>query len=74
MNARRLMYKLQNALCAQNHRVRINLRQNWNDDAKRMFTRYIVIDDSEHKTLIETFKPIEVVKVLAELLVGGDSE
>lgn len=74
MNARRLMYKLQNALCAQGHRIRINLRQNWNEDANRMFTRYIVIDDSEHKTIIETFKAIEVVKALAELLVGGDPE
>lgn len=74
MNTRRLMYKLQNALYAKNHPVRINLRQTWNDESKRMFTLYIVIDDSEHKTLIETFKTIEVVKVLAELLVGGDEE
>ena len=76
MNARRLMYKLQNALCARGIRVRINMRQSWieRDGREMAVTRYIVVDDDNHNTVIETYKAIEVVKALAELMVGGDDE
>lgn len=74
MNARRLMYKLQTALCAQGIRVRINLRQHWSEKAQRMITRYVVVNDDSHDTIIETYQAVEVVKALAELLVGGDDE
>ena len=76
MNARRLMYKLQNALCARGIRVRINMRQSWieRDGREMAVTRYIVVDDDNHNTIIETYKAIEVVKALAELMVGGDDE
>lgn len=76
MNARRLMYKLQNALCARGIRVRINMRQSWieRDGREMAVTRYVVVDDDNHNTVIETYKAIEVVKALAELMVGGDDE
>ena len=76
MNARRLMYKLQNALCARGIRVRINMRQNWieRDGREMAVTRYVVVDNDNHNTVIETYKAIEVVKALAELMVGGDDE
>ena len=76
MNARRLMYKLQNALCARGIRVRINMRQSWieRDGREMAVTRYIVVNDDNHDTIIETYKAIEVVKALAELMVGGDDE
>jgi hypothetical protein len=74
MNARRLMYKLQNALCAKGIHVRINIRQSWSDKAERMISRYIIVNDDVHKTIIETYQPVEVVKALAELLVGGDGK
>lgn len=76
MNARRLMYKLQSALCARGIRVRINMRQSWieRDGREMAVTRYIVVDDDNHNTVIETYKAIEVVKALAELMVGGDDE
>lgn len=74
MNARRLMYKLQTALCAQGIRIRINLRQHWSDKANRMVTRYVVVNDDPYETIIETYQAVEVVKALAELLVGGDEE
>lgn len=76
MNARRLMYKLQNALCARGHPVRINLRQSWieREERKVAVSRYTVVDDATNKTICETYKAIEVVKALAELLVGGDEE
>lgn len=76
VNARRLMYKLQTALCARGIRVRINLRQSWmeRDGRSLAVTKYIVVDDDTYHTIIETYKAVEVVKALAELLVGGDDE
>jgi hypothetical protein len=68
------MYKLQTALCAQGIRIRINLRQHWSDKANRMVTRYVVVNDDSYETIIETYQAVEVVKALAELLVGGDEE
>ena len=73
MNARRLMYKLQAALCAKGVCVRINLRQSWieRDGRNVAVSRYTVVGDA-NETIIETYKAVEVVKALAELLVGGD--
>lgn len=76
MNARRLMYKLQAALCARGIRVRINMRQSWieRDGNTRAITKYIVVNDDTFDTIVETYKAVEVVKALAELLVGGEDE
>ena len=74
MNARRTMYKLQTALCAQGTRIKINQQQYWNDDAKRMITKYIVKEDGIYESIFESYKPHEVVQFLAELLNGGDGE
>ena len=72
MNAKRLMYKLQTALCAKGVRVKINQRQYWSDFFEKMMTRYVVVLDGE--TLLETCKAHEVVIALADMLAGGDSE
>lgn len=74
MNAKRLMYKLQTALCAKGVRVKINQRQHWSDYAGKMVTRYVVQDDCGGKPIIETYKAHEVVIALAEMLNGGDAE
>jgi hypothetical protein len=70
------MYKLQNALCARGVHVRINMRQSWIERDGRNFavSRFTVVNDDTHETICETYKAIEVVKALAELLVGGDAE
>lgn len=72
MNSRKLMYKLQSALCAQGVHVRINQRQHFSEKAQKMVTRYIVQEEGEAEPLIETYAPHEVVKTLADRLSGGD--
>lgn len=75
MNARRLMYKLQTALCDNGVRVRIDQRQHWSDKAGRMLTIYVV--RNEHDALLcKSYRAIDVVQALAELLseYGGGSE
>lgn len=74
MNARRTMYKLQTALCAKGTRIKINQQQYWNDEAKRMITKYVVKEDGIWEPLLESYKPHEVVQFLVELLNGGDGE
>lgn len=74
MNIKRLMYKLQTALCAKGVRVKINQRQHWSDHAGKMVTRYIVQEDGCGEPLLETYKPHEVAMALADLLNGGDGE
>ena len=73
MNVKRLMYKLQTALCAKGMRVKINQQQSWSENAQRMITKYIVKADGMYEPLFESYKSHEVVQVLAELL-GGDGE
>lgn len=72
MNVKRLMYKLQTALCAKGVRVKINQRQYWSDFCEKMMTRYVVVLDGE--ILLETCKAHEVVMALAEMLDGGEDE
>lgn len=74
MNAKKLMYKLQTALCAKGVRVKINQRQSWSENAQRMITKYIIKEDGIREALFESYKPHEVVQFLAEMLNGGDSE
>lgn len=74
MNAKKLMYKLQTALCAKGIRVKINQQQSWSENAQRMITKYIIKEDGIWEALFESYKPHEVVQFLAEMLNGGDSE
>ena len=74
MNARRLMYKLQTALCANGVHVRIDQRQHWSDKAGRMLTIYEA--RNEYGTLLcKSYRAIDVVQALADLIAddGGGS-
>ena len=75
VNARRLMYKLQTALCANGVHVRIDQRQHWSDKAGRMLTIYKVRNE-DGALLCKFYRAIDVVQALAELLseYGGGSE
>ena len=75
VNARRLMYKLQTALCANGVHVRIDQRQHWSDKAGRMLTIYDVRKD-DGALLCKSYRAVDVVQALAELLTeyGGGSE
>ena len=74
MNSKRLMYKLQTALCAVGLRVKINQKQHWSDMQKRMVTKYQVIIDGMYEPIFESYKSHEVVQFLADMLNGGDDE
>ena len=63
MNLRSLAFKLQTALLAQGRIVKIDQRQVWFGEAKRMATKYIVKENTE--VLLETFKIVDVVRFLA---------
>lgn len=69
MNLRSLAFKLQAALLARGRIVKIDQRQVWFREAKRMGTKYIVRENME--VLLETFKIVDVVQFLAGEL--GDS-
>lgn len=74
MNAKRLMYKLQTALCTNGVKVKINQKQHWSDMQKRMITKYQVIVDGMYEPIFESYKSHEVVQFLADMLNGGDDE
>ena len=75
MNARRLMYKLQTALCANGVHVRIEQRQHWSDKAGRMLTIYEARNE-DGALLCKTYRAVDVVQALADILAeyGGDTE
>ena len=74
MNARRLMYKLQTALCASGVHVRIDQRQHWSDKAGRMLTIYEARNE-DGALLCKSYRAIDVVQALADLIAddGGGS-
>ena len=75
VNARRLMYKLQTALCANGVHVRIDQRQHWSDKAGRMLTIYGARKE-DGALLCKSYRAVDVVQALADILAGygGGSE
>lgn len=69
MNLRNTMYKLQMALNMGGRLVKINQFQTWIEEQKRMVTKFVIIENGE--TILETYKTVEVVKALSDML-GGD--
>lgn len=66
MNMRRTMYKLQTALVQKGRYIRIDQRQFYAEEAGRMLTKYVIVEGK--KILLETFRPADVVKLLADEL------
>ena len=73
VNARRLMYKLQTALCANGMHVRIDQRQHWSDKAGRMLTIYEARKD-DGALLCKSYRAVDIVQTLAEQLAGGGGD
>ena len=73
VNARRLMYKLQTALCANGVRVRIDQRQHWSDKAGRMLTIYEARNE-DGALLCKSYRAVDIVQTLAEQLAGGGGD
>lgn len=75
VNARRLMYKLQTALCASGKRVKIDQRQHWSDKAGRMLTIYEARNENG-ALLCKSYRAVDIVQALADILAeyGGGTE
>ena len=70
--------KLQKALTLNGRYITINQNQFYSDKLEKMCTKYVLkekmeIDDNiQNVTLLETFRMVEVVNFLADLLNGGE--
>lgn len=79
MNMRRLMYKLQTALCMRGTKIKINQRQTWSEKHERMVTKYVILKEifdkkqqrTRYETVLESYQAADVVKYLAGLLDDG---
>ena len=70
--------KLQKALTLNGRYITINQNQFYSDKLEKMCTKYVLkekmeIDDKvQNVTLLETFRMVDVVNFLADLLNGGE--
>lgn len=70
--------KLQKALAMNGRYITINQNQFYSDKLEKMCTKYVLkekmeIDDKmQNVTLLETFRLVDVVNFLADLLNGGE--
>ena len=70
--------KLQKALTMNGRYITINQNQFYSDKLEKMCTKYVLkekmeIDDKmKDMTLLETFRMVDVVNFLADLLNGGE--
>lgn len=70
--------KLQKALTMNGRYITINQNQFYSDKLEKMCTKYVLkekmeIDDKmQNVTLLETFRMVDVVNFLADLLNGGE--
>lgn len=79
MNMKRLMYKLQTALCMRGTKIKINQRQTWSEKHERMVTKYVIPKETfdkkqqrmKYETVLQSYQAADVVKYLAGLLDDG---
>jgi hypothetical protein len=70
--------KLQKALTMNGRHITINQNQFYSEKLEKMCTKYVLkekmeIDDKmQNVTLLETFRMVDVVNFLADLLNGGE--
>ena len=70
--------KIQKALTMNGRYITINQNQFYSDKLEKMCTKYVLkekmeIDDKmQNVTLLETFRMVDVVNFLADLLNGGE--
>lgn len=76
MNLKRLVSKLQTALCERGQHYKVNHVQVYSPKTNRMITKYVVIhsqkvdDRIKNTTILETYKLYEVVQTLANIYKG----
>lgn len=70
--------KLQNALTMNGRYITINQNQFYSEKLEKMCTKYVLKEKAEidgemqNVTLLETFRMVDVVNFLADLLNGGE--
>ena len=69
--------KLQKALAMNGRYITINQNQFYSEKLEKMCTKYVLkekieIDKVQNVTLLETFRMVDVVNFLADLLNGGE--
>ena len=70
--------KLQKALAMNGRYITINQNQFYSEKLEKMCTKYVLKEKSEidgetkNATLLETFRMVDVVNFLADLLNGGE--
>lgn len=73
-----IVYKLQKALTLKGRYITINQTQFYSEQLEKMCTKYFLKEkqeiDGEEKNviLLETFKMIDVINFLADMLNGGE--
>lgn len=74
MNLRRVANKLQLALCQKGKHIKINQYQSYSPKAKRMVTKFVLVEKRETPTgktkdftILETYQMAEVVKELVRM-------
>lgn len=73
-----IVYKLQKALTLKGRYITINQTQFYSEQLDKMCTKYFLREkqevDGEEKnvTLLETFRMIDIIKFLADMLNGGE--
>ena len=78
MNLNASARKLQKALCLKGRYIKINQIQFYSTHSKRMLTKYILKETVEkngkqkERIIIETFKLIDIIHILADMLDGGE--
>jgi hypothetical protein len=78
LSLKSIAYKLQKALTFKGRYVTINQNQFYSEALKKMSTKYILKEKvkekgkKKYKTLLETFRLIDVVNYLADILKEGE--
>lgn len=81
MDLKKTARRMQQGLAAKGVRVRINQYQHFSTEKNRFSVKYVVAKEEKkgerrYKTILETYRMVDVVKLLAKLLedTGGDAE
>ena len=73
-----IVYKLQKALILKGRYITINQTQFYSEQLDKMCTKYILREKQEihgeikNITILETFKMVDIINCLADLLNGGE--
>lgn len=49
--------------------IKINQLQSWSTIQKRMVTKFVIVENG--KTILESYKPVEIVQALARMVESG---